>query len=79
MTLWMLPEHQSAKVLGFTDLLPEEYRQRLREIGFEKETEVLCLRSTPFAGPKVFQIGDSVFSLARDLAEMVTLEERSEK
>lgn len=74
MTLWALSENQLARIQGFSNELPDSYRLRLRELGFEKAAEVICLRAAPFAGPKVFQIGDSVFSVAQDLAELVQLE-----
>lgn len=71
MSLWKLSEKQTAQIAGFKSGLPDEYRRRLRELGFEENEMVSCLKLSPFRGPKTYQIGDSVFSLAEDVADKI--------
>lgn len=47
---------------------------RLMEMGFETSQTVTCLRRTPFSGPIVVQLGDSVFSLEQELAKHVHID-----
>lgn len=74
MSLWSLVEKQSAQIAGFKDGLSSEYQRRLRELGFEKKESICCLKRAPFQGPCTYQIGDSVFSLARDIADHIVIE-----
>lgn len=76
MTLWNLDKMQSGSVAGFDAALPNNYQTRLRELGFAKNAAVTCLKKTPFGGPKIYQIGDSVFSLAKELASSVIIEDK---
>lgn len=71
MTLWNLSENESANIDAFGDLMDSRYQTRLRELGFDSSSSILCLKAAPFNGPKVYQIGDSVFSLTEDIASHV--------
>lgn len=73
MTLWDLQEQQLARIESISEELQEKHRYRLRELGFEQEISVRCVKKTPFGGPKLYQIGDSVFSLTEDIARAVLL------
>ena len=75
MSLWILPKHKSALIEGFSENLPAGYLMRLRELGFEKHEKVRCLKKAPFRGPRVYQVGDSVFSMAQDIAELIYIRE----
>ena len=75
MTLWHLPRSRKARVIGtahssFSLLIG----LRLEELGFRQGGEVTCLRKTPFGSPRIYLVGDSVFSLARDVAEQIEIE-----
>jgi Fe2+ transport system protein FeoA len=72
--LWGLSHDQHALVSGFAADLSESFQNRLAALGFRQGQKVRCLGSTPFGGPKIFQIGDSVFSLARDLASGIIID-----
>ncbi len=76
--LWCLNRNQFAQVTGFSAGLSENFQNRLSALGFRRGQEVLCIGCTPFGGPKIFQIGDSVFSLASDLARGIIVD-NSEK
>ena len=73
MTLIELKENQSASIEGFFSDLSDTYKERLVELGFEPEQEVVCFRASHFNAPAVFQIGGSVFSLASDVAKMIQI------
>jgi Fe2+ transport system protein FeoA len=72
--LWNLKVNQSAVVSGFSTKLAESFVSRLSALGFRNGQKVLCLGETPFGGPRIFQIGDSVFSLAGDLATGIVID-----
>lgn len=74
MTLWHLPRSRKARVIGTATRLSHSYRLRLEELGFRQGGEVTCLRKTPFGSPRIYLVGDSVFSLARDVAEQIEIE-----
>ncbi len=72
--LWTLKVNQVAVVSGFSTSMTEAFQGRLSALGFRSGQKVFCLGETPFGGPRIFQIGDSVFSLARDLARGIAVE-----
>ncbi len=74
MKLWELQKDQAAYISGFIESVPKIYFNRLNELGFQIGVEVVCQRQSPFGGPKVYQIGDDVFSMAKDVASCVTVE-----
>ncbi len=69
--LWKLAEKESAKINSFEAKLPQHLRERLMTFGLTEGETVCCLKRTPWGGPRVYQISDSVFSLDSELAEMV--------
>ena len=71
MNLWSLPKKQTFLIDRIHDALPQEAQLRLHDLGFTAGQHVECLHEAPLGGPKVFRIGDAVFSLARDLASAV--------
>lgn len=71
MTLWELPQLDSAVLKGFETTTPDRYKSRLCELGFEEGGEVTCMRVTPFGGPRVYKIGDGVFSIDREMAKQI--------
>lgn len=73
-TLWHLKENASSIIISLGETLPKEHSIRLEELGIRKSAKVKCLRKTPFGGPSVFLIGDSVYSLAKDVALCVEIE-----
>lgn len=73
-TLWSVKIQQQATITGFSKELAEDIAQRLSELGFHNGTLITCLRAMPLGGPMVYQIGDSVFSLTRELAEKISIQ-----
>ena len=72
-TLWSLKPLQAACIQTLRPVLTPEYRRRLEDFGFAPGKEIRCLQWTPLSGPRVYQVGDSVFSLDRELADAIEL------
>lgn len=70
-TLWDLLPLDAACIVDISPLIDKSYRNRLHDLGFLVGEVVACVRRTPFQGPRLFKIGDSVFSLDRDIAQSV--------
>lgn len=70
-TLWDLLPRRTGRIVEISPRIDELYRNRLNDLGFMVGEAVACVRQTPFKGPRLFKIGDSVFSLDRDLAQSV--------
>lgn len=71
MTLWDLDVNAQAYITG---TLPTNEETRLKSLGFITEQKVLCLQKTLFGGPKVYQIGDNIFSLSKEVASTVLID-----
>lgn len=74
-TLQALRPLQEARVLGFAGELREDFRHRLRELGFREGALVRCVRRTPFGGPGVFEVSGAIFSLGAEIATQVQVSE----
>lgn len=75
MSIWNLKSSESATVKQINSDLAVAFRDRLHHLGFNAGERVTCIRHTPFNGPRIYFIGDSVFSLAEDIAIAVEIEE----
>lgn len=73
MTLWKLQPSTSAVIKGIDLSIPLEHQNRLKILGFSEGSTVACLRKTPFNGPRLFQINQSVYSLAEDIASAISI------
>ncbi len=72
-TLWDLPQNSTAFVSGFTREISEKYRLRLDDLGFATGEKVTCIKRIPFNGPRVYKIGDGVFSIDKDVAAQILI------
>ena len=77
MTLWDLPKKTNGKISHISDHLEAGVVDRLKEMGFDIDCDVFCLRRGPFAGPIIIQLGDSVISLEEDIANKIHLHQLS--
>jgi Fe2+ transport system protein FeoA len=68
MNLWDLPKLQQGTLQNFSNDLSAVEHQRLADLGFHTGEAILCLQQSPFGGPRSYRIGDSVFSLEREIA-----------
>jgi Fe2+ transport system protein FeoA len=69
-----LPIDHEATIRDFDPALSEEFKLRLRELGFREGAQVKCIRKTPLGGPRIFLIGGAVFSIDSLLAKSILLE-----
>ena len=73
MSLWSLSVGASASVssvIGGTDNVAA---QRLIDIGFRKGQSVSCLLQPGFGAPRVFALGNAIYSLDKETADLVIL------
>ena len=70
-TLWDLPPHAAAELIGFAESLGERYRGRLQEFGFHSGEEIRCQQQPGFGAPRVFRVSNATYCLDRELAEQV--------
>lgn len=75
-SLWDLSETESSVLFGFSEKIDSTYQKRLVELGFSQGTKVLCLRKSTLQKTGSYQIGDSVFSLAYDIAQSIQMENK---
>jgi ferrous iron transport protein A len=73
MNLWDLPPSTRATVKTIATGLTPAYRKRLSELGLQDGEVVECVRHVPFGGPRIYKIGDCVYSIARDIAAEVEI------
>jgi len=73
-TLWDLTPNQQARVKSIRIECSELFKGRLCDLGFYPGEFIVCLRRTPFGGPRVYQVGANVFSLAEDIANSVLVD-----
>lgn len=69
--LWILNKGQRAAISGFSDVLPDSYRQRLTEMGFHGGEIVTCLLRPAFGAPRVYRVSNTVYSLDEEIAAHV--------
>lgn len=77
MTLWNLHQNEKGIIQGFHPQISSSYLERLKEFGFGKVSKVLCIRDGYLRGSKIFQTGDSLFCMDKDLALKVHIKKSS--
>ncbi|MBX7149931.1 ferrous iron transport protein A [bacterium] len=68
MNLWSLLENSQTLITALSDEIPAAYRQRLNELGFHPNEKITCVRVTPAGNPRLYRVGDSVYSLEKEIA-----------
>lgn len=72
-TLWEMPAKAVAEIDRLTSDLSPALFNRMTEMGFYGGQMIKCVKHCPFNGPQVVQLGDSVFSLDKQMAKSVTI------
>ncbi|RLA63778.1 MAG: ferrous iron transport protein A [Epsilonproteobacteria bacterium] len=75
--LWELKEKSHAIIEGLGEKIPKDFQLRLGELGLLKSGSITCLKKTPFNGPTLYQVGDSVISLAQEVAENIYISRKT--
>ena len=70
MNAWQMPQDIPKRILAVN--VPNlDYKRRLKDLGFDTDEWIICVKFTPFSGPKVYQNSNGVFSLDQQLAEAI--------
>lgn len=77
MNLWDLKKNATATISGLAESIPENYRRRLSELGFHMDEHVLCVHQTFASGPRLYQVGNCVYSLESDIARSIVVIEKN--
>lgn len=73
-SLWQMTRGSRCVVTGFDDTIKANIRLRLEELGFKKGALVTCSMAPRLGAPKLYKVANSVYSLEKNLAEMVRTE-----
>lgn len=73
MELSSLKKGEMGRILSISDSL--SIKRRLLDIGFTKDSEVLCLFTSPFCGPVAYKIKNTVVALRSDDSKYILVEE----
>lgn len=71
MSLWQLKRNQKAQILGFEAGVEEKFLKRLQDMGLFLDSEIHCVQTTPFGGPKLYTVEGTVLSLTPELADFI--------
>lgn len=77
MSLWDLPADKTAEITSIDQLEPN-IRQRMADLGFRPGDQIKCLRKTPFGAPRPYIGPQGTFSIEKDIAQLVTIQEISQ-
>ena len=72
MKLSSLKKGEVGRILSISDSL--SIKRRLLDIGFTKDSEVLCLFKSPFQGPVAYKVKNTVVALRDDETQYITVE-----
>lgn len=70
-SLWALKAGDRCEILGYDQVLPENYRTRMMEFGFHPGETVSCVQSVAFGAPKVYRVSNTIFSLDEEVADHI--------
>ncbi len=70
-SLWTLKAGERCEILGYDQMLPDNYRTRMMEFGFHPGETVTCLQSVAFGAPKVYRVSNTIFSLDEEVADHI--------
>lgn len=72
-TLNDLKLDESATIESYSEGLLISYRERLEELGFTIGRTVVCTQKTAMGGPRLYNVGSSVYSLDKDTAMKICI------
>jgi len=73
LNLWSLGENKEAHISSFCPTFQDQYRTRFIELGFREGECIRCMKITPFGGPRVYETGNTVFSISHEEASRIFL------
>ncbi|NRP15665.1 FeoA family protein [Marinobacterium sp. xm-a-152] len=69
--LWQMKRGIQSVIEGFTPALDAAVIARLEELGFHQGARVLCTQAPRLGAPKLYKVGNAVYSLEKTIAECV--------
>jgi Fe2+ transport system protein FeoA len=72
MDAWQLRPESEAIVIDHSQL-DTIVKQRLIDLGFRSGEKIICLKETPFSGPKIYKNSIGIFSLEKEIAENINV------
>jgi len=73
-SLWQMARGNRCVVTGFDNSIKENIRTRLEELGFRKGAVITCSMAPKLGAPKLYKVANSVYSLEKNLAQLVHTE-----
>jgi Fe2+ transport system protein FeoA len=73
-TLWNLKKGETCVITGFDDAMQARYKTRLTELGFRLGAGISCTVSPRLGAPKLYRVANAVYSLEKQIAELVSTE-----
>jgi len=69
--LWQMKRGVQSVIEGFDTALESSVKARLEELGFHQGARVLCTQAPRLGAPKLYKVGNAVYSLEKPIAECV--------
>lgn len=69
--LWQMKRGVQSVIEGFDTALQSSVKARLEELGFHQGARVLCTQAPRLGAPKLYKVGNAVYSLEKPIAECV--------
>lgn len=69
--LWQMKRGIQIVIDGFDPSLNASVKSRLEELGFHQGARVLCTQAPRLGAPKLYKVGNAVYSLEKTIAESV--------
>ncbi len=76
-SLWNLKKGESCVITGFDDAMQARYKTRLTELGFRPGAGISCTVAPRMGAPKLYRVANAVYSLEKQIAELVSTENSS--
>lgn len=73
-----MKEKQRAIICELSSKIPGPYQKRLKDLGFHVEEKITCIKRTIAGGPRLYRIGNCVYSLERDIADAIIVKSEAE-
>lgn len=72
--LWLLKRDEVCQIVGFDSLLDSAIKARIDELGFHVGASVVCTQAPRLGAPKLYRVGNAVYSLEKPVAMMIKIQ-----
>ena len=63
-----MPQGKRCEIIGFQSGLDNNYRKRLRDLGFHRGETVTCVLTPKLGAPRLYRVHNTVYSLDDQVA-----------